>query len=58
MKQISLLALLAFAAPLIRAADGPISQEEAKKLKNPVAFNSKSIAEGKSSFIRMCASCH
>jgi len=58
MKQISLLALLAVAAPLIRAADGPISQEEAKKLKNPIAFNSKSIAEGKSSFIRMCASCH
>lgn len=58
MKSICLTALFALAAPLISAGDGPISQAEAKKLKNPIAFNTKSIAEGKSIFIRMCASCH
>jgi mono/diheme cytochrome c family protein len=58
MKQISLLALFAFAIPLALAGDGPISQDDARKLKNPVAYTSKSIALGKGIFIRMCSSCH
>jgi mono/diheme cytochrome c family protein len=58
MKQISLLALFALAASLMSAGDGPISQDEAKKLKNPIPYTSKSIAQGKGIFIRMCSSCH
>jgi mono/diheme cytochrome c family protein len=58
MKQIPLLALFALAVPLASAGDGPISQDEAKKLKNPIPYTSKSIAQGKGIFIRMCSSCH
>jgi mono/diheme cytochrome c family protein len=58
MKRIPLLVLFALAVPLISAGDGPISKEEAKKLKNPVPFTTKSIAQGKGIFVRMCSSCH
>ena len=53
-----LLALLATASALTAAANGPLTQDEAKKLKNPIPFASKSIAQGKGTFIRMCSSCH
>ena len=52
------LSLLVFFALTAVAADGPISQADAKKLKNPIAFTSKSVGQGKSIFIRMCSSCH
>ena len=58
MKQICLFALFTFAGALASGADGPISQADAKKLKNPIPFGSKSISQGKSVFIRMCSSCH
>jgi mono/diheme cytochrome c family protein len=58
MKSIPFLVLLATAAAIASAGDGPISAEEARKLTNPIPYSSKSIAEGKSTFIRMCSSCH
>ncbi len=36
----------------------PLSLEDAKKLKNPIPFSKKSVAEGKSTFARYCSGCH
>jgi mono/diheme cytochrome c family protein len=38
--------------------DGRLSDAEAKKLKSPVPYTKKSIAQGKTLFARACASCH
>lgn len=38
--------------------NGPVSLEAARKLKNPVGYSRKSIAQGKSVFSRYCTSCH
>ena len=35
-----------------------MSSEDAKKLKNPVANTKKSIAAGRTLFVRACAACH
>jgi mono/diheme cytochrome c family protein len=39
-------------------ADRRLTQEEAKKLKSPVAFSKDSIARGRTLFIRDCKECH
>jgi len=39
-------------------ADGRLTSEEAKKLKNPVPFSKSSIARGRILFIRDCTECH
>ena len=39
-------------------ADGRLTQEEAKRLKSPVPFNTGSIARGRTLFIRDCKECH
>lgn len=39
-------------------ADKPLSVEEAKKLKNPITYSKKSIAQGRSVYSRYCVSCH
>lgn len=36
----------------------PLSLADAKKLKNPVLFTKKSIAQGRSVFMRNCTMCH
>lgn len=35
-----------------------ISREDAKKLKSPVPFSKKSIAQGRIMFVRYCTACH
>ncbi len=35
-----------------------MTRDEAKKLKNPVAYSKKSIAEGRTTFQRNCTACH
>lgn len=35
-----------------------ISREGAKKLKSPVPFSKKSIAQGRNMFVRYCTACH
>ena len=35
-----------------------MSSEDAKKLKNPVPFTKKSIAQGRTTFQRFCTGCH
>ena len=48
-----------FAGRLVLADDTTkISAEEARKLKNPIAYSRKSIADGRAIFVRNCASCH
>ena len=51
--------LFAFSSAL-RAEDAakPLSVEDAKKLKNPIPFTKKSVANGRSMFVRYCAGCH
>lgn len=36
----------------------PMDRAEARKLKNPVEASKKSIADGRSMFVRNCATCH
>ena len=38
--------------------DDRLSADAAKKLKNPVAFTKKSIAQGRDTFLRNCVGCH
>lgn len=51
---------LLISAPLLHPEDAakPFSVTAAKKLKNPVPFTKKSIAQGRSLFLRNCAGCH
>lgn len=37
---------------------GPLSVAEAKKLKSPVPYSKKSLAQGRSVFVRYCTGCH
>jgi mono/diheme cytochrome c family protein len=39
-------------------ADGRLTPEEAKKLRNPISFRKSSIARGRILFIRDCTECH
>ena len=41
-----------------QGADERMTQEEAKKLKSPVPFNTASIARGRTLFLRDCKECH
>jgi mono/diheme cytochrome c family protein len=41
-----------------RAEDAKLSVADAKKLKSPVPFTKKSIAQGRNLFIRNCTGCH
>ncbi len=36
----------------------PLTTAEAKKLKNPIPFTKKSIAQGRATFVRYCVACH
>lgn len=38
--------------------DGKIGAEAARKMKNPVPFTKKSIAQGRDTFLRNCVGCH
>ena len=58
---------LLISAPLLPAFQGvlraedavkPLSVSEAKKLRNPIPYTKKSIAQGRSMFVRNCAGCH
>lgn len=40
------------------AGDDKLSAAEAKKLKNPIPYTRKSIAQGRSVFARYCTGCH
>lgn len=42
----------------ITAESGPVSLEEAKKLKSPIPYTKKSIAQGRAAFARNCVGCH
>lgn len=51
--------ILSFASiAFAQQAAKPLTTEEAKKLKNPVPYTKKSIAQGRSTFLRYCAGCH
>jgi len=60
--------LMMFAAIAVRPASGyrfgkqreadRLTVEEAKKLKDPVAFTKESIARGRALFMRNCTACH
>lgn len=41
-----------------KPSDGPLSVEQAKKLKDPVPYTKKSIADGRAIFVRNCVGCH
>lgn len=42
-----------------RVPDGPLSAEAAKRLKNPIPFTKKSIAQGRGMYMRSsCTGCH
>jgi|ERR1051326_7554520 mono/diheme cytochrome c family protein len=47
---------LVFALLALARAGG--AEESAKKLKNPVPYTKKSIAQGRTTFARYCTSCH
>jgi mono/diheme cytochrome c family protein len=38
--------------------DAPLSAADARKLKNPVPYTKKSIAQGRGNFARYCTGCH
>jgi mono/diheme cytochrome c family protein len=38
--------------------DARMSRDEAKKLKDPVTYTKKSIAQGRTTFQRFCTACH
>ena len=44
-------------APVVKG-DDKLSAAEAKKLKNPIPYTRKSIAQGKNVFVRFCTGCH
>jgi mono/diheme cytochrome c family protein len=37
---------------------GPISLEDAKKLKSPIPYSKKSISQGRNVYVRYCVGCH
>src|SRR5690242_11407473 len=57
--------LAVFTAPALLGQNDPSSNQEgaltaaeARKLKNPVAYSKKSIAQGRTVFVRYCVGCH
>lgn len=40
------------------SSGGPLTVEQAKKLKNPTPYTKKSIAQGRTTFARYCTGCH
>jgi mono/diheme cytochrome c family protein len=38
--------------------DDKLSEDAARKLKNPIPFTKKSIAQGRDTFLRNCVGCH
>jgi mono/diheme cytochrome c family protein len=53
------LILLASAAPgWSQDIKTPLTVDDAKKLKNPISYNRKSIKQGHGVFVRYCTSCH
>lgn len=53
-----LLAIAALAAWTLAGQDGKLSVADAKKLKNPIPYSKKSIAQGHDIFVRNCVGCH
>jgi len=54
-----LIVLLCSTACWAQAGEGgPLSRDEAKKLKNPIAYTKKSLTRGHTLFVRTCATCH
>lgn len=50
--------LIAVATGAFAQSEGPISAEAAKKLKSPIPYSKKSIAQGRSVYARYCVGCH
>jgi cbb3-type cytochrome c oxidase subunit III len=50
--------LLLLGATLFLFGQDRIPRDEAKKLKSPIPYTKKSIAEGRNMFIRYCTGCH
>ena len=42
----------------LNGQSAPLSPEDARKLKNPVPFTKKSIAQGRTLYLHNCTSCH
>ena len=53
-----LTAALAAQPQKLTSESGPITLDEAKKLKSPIPYSKKSIAQGRSAFARNCVGCH
>ncbi len=54
-----LIVLLGSTACWAQAGEGgPISRDDAKKLKNPFAYTKKSLTQGHTLFVRTCSTCH
>lgn len=52
------LAAAMMAAPQSAEKQPPLSQAGASKLKNPVPFTKKSVAQGRTIYLRYCTACH
>jgi len=52
------IATLTLAGLTLTGQDGKLSAADAKKLKNPLPFTKKSIAQGREIFVRNCVGCH
>jgi mono/diheme cytochrome c family protein len=50
--------LIVAGAGVFAQGEGPISAEAAKKLKSPIPYTKKSIAQGRSVYARYCVGCH
>lgn len=50
--------ILLIAAFSLAGQDGKMSAEVARKLKDPIPFTKKSIAQGRDLFLRNCVGCH
>lgn len=63
LRKFAVVAVLAFGsailvARVLAADDANLSREDAKKLKNPIAYTQKSIDQGKELFMANCTGCH
>ena len=56
--RLNFLASVLLAAASLTADDAPLSAADAKKLKSPLPYSKKSIVQGRSVFVRLCAGCH
>jgi mono/diheme cytochrome c family protein len=55
---VALAAALFLAAASNAQSDKAINPADAKKLKSPIPYSKKSIAQGRGVFMRMCTGCH